>query len=71
MDLAQISSATKSPAVMFFSESRYAGDQPPKQHRGPIFGMIGTRTFGAGDRFDQIPNIGSQAPLKIIAAFRK
>jgi len=57
--------------VMFFSESRYADDQPPKGHSGPIFGMMGTQTFGVGDRFDQIPNIGLQAPLKIIAAFRK
>jgi hypothetical protein len=56
---------------MFFSESRYADDQPPKRHRGPIFGMIGTQTFGIGDSFDLIPNIGPQAPLKIIAAFRK
>jgi hypothetical protein len=57
--------------VMFFSESRYAYYQPPKQHRGPIFGMVGTQTFGVGESFDLIPNIGPQAPLKIIAAFRK
>jgi hypothetical protein len=56
---------------MFFSESRYADDEPSKGHRGPIFGMVGTQTFGAGDSFDSIPNIGPQAPLKIIAAFRK
>jgi len=56
---------------MFFSESRYAGEQPPKAHSGPRFGMMDTQSFGVGDRFDQIPNTGPQATLKIIAAFRK
>jgi hypothetical protein len=37
---------------MFFSESQYVDDQPPKQYSGSIFGMIGTQTFGVGDSFD-------------------
>jgi hypothetical protein len=48
--------------VMFFSESRYADNQPPKLQSGPIFGMIGTQTFGVGGSIDLIPNIGPQAP---------
>ena len=47
---------------MFFSESRYVDGQTPKPHSGLIFGMLGTQTFGIGDRFDSIPNIGPQAP---------
>jgi hypothetical protein len=34
-------------------KKRYADDQPPKRQRGPIFGMIGTQPFGAGNRFDR------------------
>jgi hypothetical protein len=37
---------------MFFSESRYVDDKAPKEHSGPIFGMIGNQTFGVGDSFD-------------------
>ena len=56
---------------MFFSESRYADNQPPKLHGGPIFGMIGTQSFGAGRSLDLMPNIGPAGTLEIIAAFRK
>jgi len=31
--------------------------------------MIGTQRFGVGGSIDSIPNIGPQAPLKIIAFF--
>jgi len=46
MHFSQMLPAIASPGVMFFSESRYADGQPPKRHRGPIFGMVGTQPFG-------------------------
>jgi hypothetical protein len=52
MDPAQMVRPIASVGGIVFSESRYVDEQPQKQHRGPIFGMIGTQIFGVGDRFD-------------------
>jgi hypothetical protein len=52
MDSAQMLPAIASADGHVFSENRYVDDQPPKRHCGPIFGMMGTQTFGVGDSFD-------------------